>query len=284
MVKKVAGCLLPDGSSSPSLLLWVPAGTAVAGSRQALGVPEVAPANTQPRAEARLDTQRGNTTTHHDSEDEGDDVDGIGGTEAGEDAEEQVVLRPRLRRPVGQLILDVGLGAVVQSPLDVGTGGERGHGAAVRRAGGWQSQRRAPGRRDPGRRRAKGAARRRTGSAAGRGGEPPAAPLLPSLSSREESGRKKSEQKCFERRVPAAAGRRRAEVPRAAPVPPPRSLPRPLAPRGPQPLGRRLFPSAPKLFNCLQVNDFNSLSYAGKSFAVLLDSISGVSELHRQVA
>lgn len=68
--------------------------------------------------------------THHDGEHEGDDVDGIGGTEAGEDAEEQVVLGPRLRRLVGQLILDVGLGAVLQSPLDVGAGGERGHGAA----------------------------------------------------------------------------------------------------------------------------------------------------------
>lgn len=77
--------------------------------------------------------------THHDCKDEGDNVDGIGGTEAGEDAEEQVVLGPRLRRPVGQLILDVGLGAVLQSPLDVGTGGERGHGAAARRAGGSES-------------------------------------------------------------------------------------------------------------------------------------------------
>lgn len=221
------------------------------------GVAEVAPANTQPRAEARLDTQWGDTTTYHDSEDEGDDVDGIGGTEARKDAEEQVVLRPWRRRPVGQLILDVGLGAVVQSPLDVGTGRERGHGAAVRQAGGWQSQRRAPGRRDPARRRANGAARRGTGSAAGRGGEPPAAPLLPNLSSREESGRKKSEQKCFELRVPAAAGRRQAQLPRAAPVPPPRSLLLPLTPRGAEPLGRRLFRSAPKLFNCLQVNDFN---------------------------
>lgn len=77
--------------------------------------------------------------THHDGEDEGYDVDGIRGAETGEDAEEQVVLGPRLRRTVGELILDVGLGAVVQSPLDVGAGGERGHEAAARRAGGSES-------------------------------------------------------------------------------------------------------------------------------------------------
>lgn len=106
--------------------------------------------------------------THHDGEHEGDDVDGIGGTEAGEDAEDQVVLGPRRRRLVGQFILDVGLGAVLQSPLDVGAGGERGHGAAVRRAGGAESPALRAGGTE--RRRAKGAAPGR--GRAGRGGLP----------------------------------------------------------------------------------------------------------------
>lgn len=81
----------------------------------------------------------GRSTTYHDGENEGYDVDGIGGAETSEDAEEQVVLGPRLRRSVGELILDVGLGAVLQSPLDVGACGESGHEAAARRAGGSES-------------------------------------------------------------------------------------------------------------------------------------------------
>lgn len=140
MVEKAPGCPLPRRLLRPRFPPAGPrrdrpgAGRLRTGRRRE---PEVAPLNPRAQAEGRLGTRRG--ATHHDGEDEGDNVDGIGGTEAGEDAEEQVVLGPRLRRPVGQLILDVGLGAVLQSPLDVGTGGERGHGAAVRRAGGSKS-------------------------------------------------------------------------------------------------------------------------------------------------
>lgn len=216
--------------------------------------PTVAPPNTQPQAEGRLATRRG--ATHHDGEDEGDNVDGIGGTEAGEDAEEQVVLGPRLRRLVGQLILDVGLGAVLQSPLDVGTGGERRHGAAVRRAGGSESPAPRTGQAGPRR----GAEPREPPGAAppwdrhrqrGGGGCPPTVPLARNLLTREkiharerEKGKVNQRRRGFPTTVSRlpVAGDERGFPGLALPGPSPGA-----GTAGPEPHGPRLFRSLAKL-------------------------------------
>lgn len=181
---------------------------------------------------------RAGGATHHDGEHEGDDVDGIGGTEAGEDAEEQVTLGLPLRRLVGQLILDVGLGAVLQSPLDVGAGGERGHGAAVRRAGGAESPALRAGGTE--RRRAKGAAPGR--GRAGRGG-------CPGVSARGWLQGQRWEEQRARRRPPRFPEPRGA---RAAPAGAPPALPQ---------RGRSAKPAAgPALWELLQRLQLKDLS------------------------
>lgn len=71
--------------------------------------------------------------THHDGEDKSHDVDGVRGAKTGDDGEPQVVLGHG-HVLLGLVILSVGLGTAVQSPLEVRAGAVLRHGRGRRGA------------------------------------------------------------------------------------------------------------------------------------------------------
>ena len=73
----------------------------------------------------------GPSFTHHDGEDQSHDVDGVRGAKTRDDGEPQVVLGHG-HVLLGLVILSVGLGTAVQSPLEVRAGSVLRHGRGAR--------------------------------------------------------------------------------------------------------------------------------------------------------